>query len=51
MDNHVKVAPASEENAQQGKLPQTGSQSALAAIILGAASAMFGFGLAAKKQY
>ncbi len=51
MDNHVKVAPASEENAQQGKLPQTGNQSALAAIILGAAFAMFGFGPVAKKQY
>ena len=36
---------------REGKLPQTGNQSALAAIVLGAASAMFGFGLAAKKRY
>ena len=36
---------------REGKLPQTGNQSALAAVVLGAASAMFGFGLAAKKRY
>ena len=36
---------------REGKLPQTGNQSALAAIVLGAASAIFGFGLAAKKRY
>lgn len=35
----------------EGKLPRTGNQSALAAIFFGVASAIFGFGLAAKKRY
>ena len=48
------VAPTTRENVKtqrEDKLPQTGNQSALAAIVLGAASAIFGFGLAAKKRY
>lgn len=35
----------------EGELPQTGNQSALAAIVFGVASAIFSFGLAAKKLY
>lgn len=34
----------------EGKLPQTGNQSALAAIFFGVASAIFGFGLVSKKR-
>ena len=48
------TAPTMREEVKtqrEGKLPQTGNQSALAAIVLGAASAIFGFGLAAKKRY
>lgn len=48
------TAPTTREEVKEqheGKLPQTGNQSALAAIVLGAASAIFGFGLAAKKRY
>ena len=48
------TAPTTRENVKaqhEDKLPQTGNQSALAAIVLGAASAIFGFGLAAKKRY
>lgn len=48
------TAPTTREEAKEqheGKLPQTGNQNAFAAIVLGAASAIFGFGLAAKKRY
>lgn len=48
------TAPTTREEVKEqheGKLPQTGNQNAFAAIILGAASAIFGFGLAAKKRY
>lgn len=48
------TAPTTREEVKEqheGKLPQTGNQNAFAAIVLGAASAIFGFGLAAKKRY
>ena len=47
------IAPTMHEEVKaqrEGKLPQTGNQSALAAIFFGVASAIFGFGLAAKKR-
>lgn len=47
------TAPTMHEEVKaqrEGKLPQTGNQSALAAIFFGVASAIFGFGLAAKKR-
>lgn len=43
---HEEVKTQHEDN-----LPQTGNQNALAAIFLGVASAIFSFGLAAKKRY
>ena len=48
------TAPITREEVKgqhEGKLPQTGNQNAFAAIVLGAASAIFGFGLATKKRY
>lgn len=48
------IVPTMREEVKEqheGKLPQTGNQSALAAIVLGVASAIFSFGLAAKKRY
>lgn len=48
------TAPTVREEVKaqhEGNLPQTGNQSALAAIVFGFASAIFGFGLAAKKRY
>lgn len=48
------TAPTTREEVKvqhEGKLPQTGNQNAFAAIVIGAASAIFGFGLAAKKRY
>lgn len=47
------IAPTTREDVKahhEGKLPQTGNQSTLAAIVLGVASAIFSFGLAAKKR-
>lgn len=49
--NTIVPTMREEVKAQrEGKLPQTGNQSALAAIFFGVASAIFGFGLAAKKR-
>lgn len=48
------IAPTTREDVKtqrDGKLPQTGNQGTLAAIFFGVASAIFGFGLAAKKRY
>lgn len=48
------TAPTTREEVKvqhEGELPQTGNQNAFAAIVLGIASAIFGFGLAAKKRY
>ena len=48
------TAPTTREEVKEqheGKLPQTGNQNAFAAIVLGAASAIFSFGLATKKRY
>lgn len=48
------TAPTTREDVKaqrEGKLPQTGNQNAFAAMALGIASAIFGFGLAAKKRY
>ena len=48
------TAPTTREDVKaqhEGELPQTGNQNAFAAIVLGIASAIFGFGLAAKKRY
>lgn len=48
------TAPTTREEVKEqheGKLPQTGNQNAFAAIVLGVASAIFSFGLAAKKRY
>lgn len=39
-----------ESNNDTNHLPQTGNKSSLAMILLGAAAAMFGFGLAGKKR-
>ena len=47
------TAPTTREEVKEqheGKLPQTGNQNTFAAIVLGAASAIFSFGLAAKKR-
>ncbi|MDO4902803.1 MAG: LPXTG cell wall anchor domain-containing protein, partial [Limosilactobacillus sp.] len=49
----VKAAPADvakEGSAKQAKLPQTGNQTATAALALGSFVAMLGLGLAAKKR-
>ena len=48
------TAPTMREEVKaqhEGNLPQTGNQSSLAAIFFGVASAIFSFGLAAKKRY
>lgn len=48
------TAPTTREEVKEqheGKLPQTGNQNAFAATVLGVASAIFSFGLAAKKRY
>lgn len=39
-----------ESNNDTNRLPQTGNKSSLAMVLLGAAAAMFGFGLAGKKR-
>ncbi|MCC4435724.1 SEC10/PgrA surface exclusion domain-containing protein [Limosilactobacillus reuteri] len=39
-----------ESNNDTSRLPQTGNNSSLAMVLLGAAAAMFGFGLAGKKR-
>ena len=47
------IAPITREDVKaqhEGKLPQTGNQSTFAAILFGITSAIFGFGLAAKKR-
>lgn len=40
-----------ESNNDTNHLPQTGNKSSLAMILLGAAAAMFGFGLVGKRKY
>lgn len=48
------TAPTMREEVKaqhEGNLPQTGNQSTFAAILFGITSAIFGFGLAAKKRY
>ena len=48
------TAPTTREEVKEqheGKLPQTSNQNAFVAIVLGTASAIFGFGLATKKRY
>lgn len=48
------TAPTVREEVKaqhEGNLPQTGNQNALAAIFFGVSSAIFSFGLAAKKRY
>lgn len=52
--SEVATTPTTREEVKEqheGKLPQTGNQNAFAAIVLGIASAIFSFGLAAKKRY
>lgn len=51
IDTTAPTMRAEVKAQHEGKLPQTGNQNALAAIVLGAASAIFSFGLASKKRY
>lgn len=50
-NNIVNASFPTREEYRKTALPQTGNQDSLAVIALGAVSAMFGFGLAKKREY